>query len=309
MVGKKLSHYKIIAELGRGGMGIVYKAEDTKLDRMVAIKVLPAAALSNDSDRARFYREAKAAAALTHPHIAIIHSVDEAVPEGASGEELRPFIAMEYVDGETLEDQIEKAPLKLNEAVRIATEIASALQLAHEKKIVHRDVKSANVMLTVKGTAKVLDFGLAQTAASTKLTRLGSTLGTISYMSPEQARGEEVDRRTDIFSVGVILYEMISGSLPFGAEYEQAIIYSILNEDPEPLTALRTGVPMELERIVEKCLAKDAARRYQHCDDLIADLQAIEVESLKKGSGTRTVTGLSKSALPIRPEAALAVAA
>lgn len=298
MIGKTLSHYRIISELGRGGMGIVYKAEDTRLDRTVAIKVLPAAALTSETDRARFYREAKAAAALTHPHIAVIHGVDEAVPEGASREELRPFIAMEYIDGETLEDRIEKAPLKLDEAVRIASEIASALQLAHEKEIVHRDVKSANVMLTTKGVAKVLDFGLAQTAASTKLTRQGSTLGTVSYMSPEQARGEEVDRRTDIFSVGVVLYQMISGALPFGAEYEQAIIYSIMNQDPEPLTALRTGVPMELERIVEKCLAKDAARRYQHCDDLIADLKGIDAASLKKGSGSRTAAG-AVDAVPV----------
>ena len=181
MVGKKLSHYKITAELGRGGMGIVYKAEDTKLDRTVAIKVLPSAALASDDDRARFYREAKAAAQLHHPHIASVFEIDEAVPEGSKDDDLRPFIAMEFIEGETLHDRIQKGPLKLEEAVRIASEIASALEAAHEKSIVHRDIKSANVMLTSKGSAKVLDFGLAQTAASTKLTRMGSTLGTVAY--------------------------------------------------------------------------------------------------------------------------------
>jgi len=212
MVGKKLSHYKITAELGRGGMGIVYKAEDTKLDRTVAIKVLPSAALASDDDRARFYREAKAAAQLHHPHIASVFEIDEAVPEGSKDDDLRPFIAMEFIEGETLHDRIQKGPLKLEEAVRIASEIASALEAAHEKSIVHRDIKSANVMLTSKGSAKVLDFGLAQTAASTKLTRMGSTLGTVAYMSPEQARGEPVDLRTDLSSLGRATLHIIHSS-------------------------------------------------------------------------------------------------
>lgn len=298
MIGKHLSHYRIEAELGRGGMGIVYRARDTKLDRTVAIKVLPASALTSESDRARFYREAKAAASLTHPHIAIIHGVDEAVPEGASSEELRPFIAMEFVDGETLEELIEKGPFKVADAVRIASEVASALQTAHEAEIVHRDIKSANVILSKKGVAKVLDFGLAQTAASTKLTRMGATLGTASFMSPEQARGEQVDHRTDIFSLGVIMYQLVAGRLPFGAEYEQAVIYSILNEDPDPLTALRTGVPMELERIVSKALAKDRALRYQSAADLIADLKVLAL----------TETGNQASATPTPFTSAVATA-
>ena len=170
MIGKKLSHYKILDELGRGGMGIVYKAEDTKLDRTVAIKVLPASALANKDDRERFYREAKAAAQLHHPHIASVFEIDEAVPEGGSAEEPRPFIAMEFIDGEQLDARIKSAPFSLGDAVRIASQIASALEAAHEKNIVHRDIKSANVMFTKKGDAKVLDFGLAQTAQSTKLT-------------------------------------------------------------------------------------------------------------------------------------------
>ena len=184
MIGSTISHYKILDELGRGGMGIVYKAEDIRLDRTVAIKVLPSAALTNEDDRARFYREARAAASLTHPHIAVVHEIDEAVPSDAPhGTETSPFIAMEFIEGETLDAKIKKGPLKLEDAVRIASEIASGLEAAHEKKIVHRDIKSGNVMLTAKGEAKILDFGLAQTAQSTKLTKMGSTVGTIGFMS------------------------------------------------------------------------------------------------------------------------------
>jgi serine/threonine protein kinase len=267
----------ILAEIGRGGMGIVYRAEDTRLGRTVAIKVLPSAALASQDDRARFYREARAAAALTHPHIAVVHEIDEAVPEGSKDDDLRPFIAMEYIEGEALNDCIRKGPLKLDDCARIASQIASGLEAAHEKNIVHRDIKSGNVILTAKGEAKILDFGLAQTVQSTKLTQMGSTLGTIGYMSPEQARGEEVDRRTDLWSLGVVLYEMISGRLPFPGDYEHAVVYSILNTEPEPLTALRTGVPMDLERVVDKCLAKDADLRYQGAADLIADLRRVDV--------------------------------
>lgn len=280
MIGKSLSHYKILEELGRGGMGIVYKAEDTKLDRTVAIKVLPSAALASEDDRARFYREAKAAAQLHHPHIASVFEIDEGVSSDAPhGTEPSPFIAMEFIEGETLHDRIQKGPLKLEEAVRIASEIASALEAAHKKDIVHRDIKSQNVMLTKKGEAKILDFGLAQTAASTKLTRMGSTLGTVAYMSPEQARGEEVDHRTDLWSLGVVLHEMIAGTSPFPGQYDKAVIYNILNQDPEPLTAIRTGVPMGMEWIVSKCLAKKAADRYQTATDLLVDLRNVDLST------------------------------
>ncbi len=299
MTGSTLSHYRIVEELGRGGMGIVYKAEDTKLDRTVAIKVLPAAALASEEDRGRFYREAKAAAALNHPNIAAIHQIDEAVATNEDGAQIeasdgpRPFIAMEFIEGGTLERRIKAGPLKLAEAVKIATQVAEALRAAHAKDIVHRDIKSANIMLTREGEAKVLDFGLAQTSASTKLTRMGSTLGTVAYMSPEQARGEEVDGRTDLYSLGTVLYEMIAGRLPFGGEYEQAVVYSILNADPEPLTALRTGVPMELERITNKLLAKDAAYRYQTAADLTADLKALEMNA--SGQSRRSIAAASSA--------------
>ena len=298
MIGFTLSHYKITAELGRGGMGIVYRAQDTKLNREVALKVLPSAALATDDDRARFYREAQAAAALHHPNIATIFEIDEAVPSDAPhGTQPSPFIVMEYIEGETLEARIKKGPMKLEEAVRVATQVAEALKLAHTKAIVHRDIKAANVMLGAEGSAKVLDFGLAKTSQSTQLTRMGSTLGTAAYMSPEQAKGEEVDGRTDLWALGVTLYEMVSGNNPFGGDYEQAVVYSILNTDPEPLTALRTGVPMELERIVDKLLHKEADRRYQSATDLIADLKGVKVTS--GSSAPRTTSVRSQPNFPV----------
>ncbi len=301
MVGKTLSHYKIVAELGRGGMGVVYRAEDTKLNRTVAIKVLPPAALASEEDRERFYREARAAAALTHPHIAVIHEIDEAVPEGAKDDDLRPFIAMEFIDGATLEERIKSGPLKISEAVRIASEVADALKAAHAKDIVHRDIKSANIMLDADGRSKVLDFGLAKTSQSTMLTRMGSTLGTVGYMSPEQSRGEVVDARADIWALGVVLYEMISGQRPFAGDYEQAVVYSILNEDIEPLSAVRTGVPFSIESIVEKCLRKEARLRYQSAADVRADLEAVKSDS---GSRSRTAIrpSVSQESLPLKED-------
>ncbi|MDA1029548.1 MAG: serine/threonine-protein kinase [Bacteroidetes bacterium] len=286
MIGSKLSHYRILEELGRGGMGIVYRAEDTKLDRTVALKLLPASALASPDDRARFYREAKAAAQLNHPNIAAIHEIDEAVPEGGSKDEPRPFIAMEFIDGESLEARVKAGPMKLDEGVRIALSIAGALEAAHSKNIVHRDIKPANVMMTAKGEPKVLDFGLAKTAQSTQLTRMGSTVGTVAYMSPEQARGEEVDSRADLWALGVVLYEMVVGRSPFGGDYEQAVVYSILNEDPVPPTALRTGVPMGLEWIIAKLLAKKKEDRYQNASDLKVDLRAVNLKAVSHSQKT-----------------------
>ena len=278
MIGTTLSHYSIEAELGRGGMGIVYKAQDTKLDRTVAIKVLPSAALASADDRERFYREAKSAAQLHHPNIASVFEIDEAVPSDAPhGTQPSPFIAMEFISGKTLQYMVREGPLKLSDAVKMASQVAEALKAAHAKNIVHRDIKSANVMITEDGIAKVLDFGLAKTNQSTMLTRMGSTLGTVSYMSPEQARGQEVDGRSDLYSLGTMLYEMIAGRLPFAGEYEQAVVYSILNEPPEPLTALRTGVPMDLERITGKLLSKDAEYRYQSAAELLVDLKSLDL--------------------------------
>ncbi|MEQ9103300.1 MAG: protein kinase [Rhodothermales bacterium] len=298
MTGSTLSHYQILHELGRGGMGVVYKAQDTKLDRMVAIKVLPPGALSTDDDRARFYREAKAAAALNHPHIAQIYEIDEV--DGT------PFIAMEFIDGPMLSEEVKRGPMKLEDVIRIALQIAGALGAAHAKDIVHRDIKSANIMLAGDGAVKVLDFGLAKTQQSTQLTRMGSTLGTVAYMSPEQARGDEVDGRTDLYSLGTVIYEMVAGRLPFGGEYEQAVVYGILNEMPEPLTAVRTGVPMELERIVFKALAKDKEIRYQTASGIIADLKALAIGA--SGVSRRSVPAMSGVASPSGVSAAPASA-
>jgi len=274
MIGKTISHYKILEKLGEGGMGVVYKAQDTKLKRTVALKFLTPHTLGSDEEKARFVREAQAAAALDHPNICTVYEIDEA--------EEQTFISMAYIKGQSLKDRIESGPLKLDEAIGIAIQVGQGLQEAHERKIVHRDIKSANIMITDKDQIKIMDFGLAKIGKGELITKQGTTLGTVAYMSPEQAKGEEVDHRTDIWSVGVLLYEVISGRRPFRGDYDQAVLYSILNEEPEPITALRTGVPMELERIVNKCLEKEPSDRYQHADELIADSGRLKKE-LKSG--------------------------
>ena len=268
MVGKTILHYKIIEELGRGGMGVVYKAEDTKLERTVAIKFLPRHVADNSEERKRFEIEAKSAASLNHANIATIYSIDEVEDE--------VFIVMEYIEGQELQEKINSGPLRIDEVLEIALQIGDGLQTAHDKNIVHRDIKPANIMLTAKGQAKIMDFGLAKLQGQTKLTKEGTTLGTTNYMSPEQVRGEQVDKRSDIWALGVILYEMITGISPFKGEYEQAIMYSIINEEPEPITALRTAVPMELERIVNKTLTKNPEERYQSVADISVDLKRLK---------------------------------
>jgi serine/threonine protein kinase/tetratricopeptide (TPR) repeat protein len=283
MIGKTISHYKIIEKLGSGGMGVVYKAQDTKLDRFVALKFLPQNLNQAEEEKQRFIHEAKAASALDHHNICTIHEIDEA----ADGQ---LFIAMALYEGQTLDETIEDGPLKLYAAVDIAVQISEGLAKAHEKEIVHRDLKPANVMLTQDGVVKLLDFGLAKLGGLSKLTKEGTTLGTAAYMSPEQARGEIVDQRTDIFSLGVLLYEMITGQQPFKGDYEQAVTYSILHEDPEPITGLRTGVPMELERIVNKCLQKEPSDRYQGANELLVDLRQITKAADSKQGHSATST-------------------
>jgi len=271
MIGKTISHYKIINKLGSGGMGVVYKAQDLRLDRTVALKFLSPHLTTSEDEKQRFIHEAKAASSLDHNNICAIYEIDET-------EDGQLFISMACYEGETLDNRIKEKPLPIDEATDIAIQIAQGLAKAHEKDIVHRDIKPANIMLTSDGVVKILDFGLAKLSTQTKLTKESTTLGTVSYMSPEQAKGEEVDYRTDIWSLGVILYEMLTGQLPFRGEYESAVIYSILNDTQEPVTGLRTGVPMELERIINKCLQKNPANRYQHVDELIVDLRSMKRE-------------------------------
>jgi tetratricopeptide (TPR) repeat protein len=301
MIGRTVSHYRILSELGSGGMGVVYRAEDLTLGRHVALKFLPSHLGADPDARRRFVHEAKAAAALDHSGICTVHEVGEA--DG------RPFIVMALLEGRTLKERIATGPLPIPEALEIAAQVAEALHEAHGKGVVHRDVKPANIMLTPKGQAKVMDFGLAQVAGASQLTRSGSTLGTAAYMSPEQARSEPVDRRTDIWSLGVVLYEMVSGRRPFPGEHEAALLYGIQQGEPEPLTALRTGVPVELERIVGKCLAKDAGHRYQHADELAVDLRQLQagLGAAPTTASTRTVRPSRRA--PIRATALLLVLA
>ncbi len=279
MIGKTISHYKIIEKLGEGGMGVVYKAEDTKLERTVALKFLRQDLSRDDESKERFIHEAQAASALDHPNICTIYEIDETKPVPGEPGDGQMFIAMACYEGESLKDRIERGPLRLDEAVNIAIQIAQGLARAHEEDIVHRDIKPANVMITNRGEVKIVDFGLAKLSGRTKLTKEGTTLGTVAYMSPEQAHGAEVDHRTDLWALGAVLHEMISGQQPFEGEYEQAVMYAIMNEDPEPITGLRTGVSMELERIVNKCLAKEPAERYQHADELLVDLRRLQKAS------------------------------
>ena len=277
MVGRTISHYKILSEVGRGGMGVVYKAEDTKLKRQVALKFLRSDVLEDEEHRERFLREAQAAAALDHSNICTVHEIDEV--EGET------FIAMAFIEGQTVKNKIAERPLKLEEALDIAIQTATGLQAAHEKGIVHRDIKGANLMVTPQGQVKIMDFGLAQLAERSQLTKTATILGTPAYMSPEQARSERTDRRTDVWSLGVVIYEMMTGRLPFEGERQQAVLYAIVQEDPEPITALRVGVPTELDFIVSKAMAKDAGERYQHVEEMIVDLLSLG-KKLESGKST-----------------------
>ena len=271
MIGQNVSHYLILEKLGEGGMGVVYKAHDTTLDRTVALKFLPHHLTSDPSEKERFYHEARAAAALTHAHVAVIHEIGE--------HEGELFIAMEYIEGKTLKEKILEAAgtqgsgISHGEAVEYAIQVASGLAAAHERGIVHRDVKPENIIITPRAQAKITDFGLAKLKGATKLTKAGSTLGTAAYMSPEQARGEEVDQRTDIFSFGVVLYEMLTAHLPFRGEHTAALAYSIANDAPPPMARYNERVSDELQRIVSKALEKDRGDRYQHIDEMLSDLK------------------------------------
>jgi len=290
-MGQTISHYQIAEKLGEGGMGVVYRAHDNKLKRDVALKFLPRHALDDAELKTRFLQEAQAAAALNHPNICTVYEIDE--------QDQQPFIAMEWIAGTDLKELIRSGPRNLEEALDFAMQMAKALQAAHEKDIVHRDVKSANVMVTSEGQAKIMDFGLATLGGSRGLTKSGTTLGTPVYMSPEQALGEKVDHRSDIWSLGVVLYEMIAGQLPFQGEVDAAIAYAIVNQEPKLLTGLRTGVPTELDHIVGKALEKEPDDRYQHADEMRVDLRAVQRAT---GSGTSHIVSTRRTArrIPLR---------
>jgi tetratricopeptide (TPR) repeat protein/tRNA A-37 threonylcarbamoyl transferase component Bud32 len=281
MIGQTVSHYKILEKIGEGGMGVVYKAEDTRLKRPIALKFLSPELTRDKEAKTRFIHEAQAASALQHNNICTIHEIDETT-DG------QLFISMDCYDGQTLKEQIAIGPLSIDDTLNITIQITEGLSKAHEAGVVHRDIKSANIMVTNDGVIKILDFGLAKLVGQTKVTKTGTTVGTVAYMSPEQARGEEVDHRADIWSLGIILYELLSGKVPFEGDHEAAVIYSIMNEVPEPITALRTGVPVELDRIVTKALDKEPTRRYQRIEDLLVDLRNLRDKMVPGGNAVRT---------------------
>ena len=281
MIGKTITHYRILEELGRGGMGVVYKAEDIKLDRSVAIKVLSPHLSSDEKAVARFVHEAKAASALDHANIGAIYEIDET----QAGE---TFIAMAYYEGETLRERIDRGDMEIDEALGVVGQVAGGLERAHEAGIVHRDIKPSNIIMTGHGEAKIIDFGLAKLAGGTKLTKEGSTFGTAAYMSPEQALGDETDHRSDIFSLGVLFYEMLAGERPFRGEHEAALLYEIVHEEPRSLTGRDVAIDPEIERIVGRTLAKNLDERYEHIGEFITDLAALR-EGRTSGSAASPI--------------------
>ena len=266
MIGRTISHYRVISKLGEGGMGVVYKAEDTKLKRPVALKFLLPQVFENAEHRERFIREAQTAAVLDHPNICTIFEIDE--------KDDLIFIAMAFVEGESLKDKIKPGPLAADEVLEIAAQVAQGLDAAHKHGIVHRDIKSANIMVTSENQVKIMDFGLAKAAGGVEISKTSRSVGTAAYMSPEQGRGAKVDHRTDIWSLGVVMYEMLTGELPFKGEYDAAVVYSLVNEDPAPIGELRPDLPDAVRRIVERAMEKGPEDRFQTAAELLTSLRS-----------------------------------
>jgi len=285
MIGEIISHYKIVEKLGWGGMGVVYKAQDLELDRFVALKFLPAEFSIDEEAKERFIHEAKSASSLQHHNICTIHEIN-------TTHEDQLFICMDFYEGETLREKIKSELLNVYDSIDLSTKILEGLSAAHEKGITHRDVKPENIFITNKNEVKILDFGLAKSSAYSKITKSDRTSGTIAYISPEQARGKEATQQSDIWSLGVVMYEMLTGQKPFKGDFDQVLIYSILDKEPEKIASLKKETPLELEHIVSKALEKDVDSRYQNVDEMKADLQA-----LREGKGISSSESKSKKKL------------
>jgi non-specific serine/threonine protein kinase len=305
MLGRTISHYQITSQLGEGGMGVVYEAEDINLGRHVALKFLTPSMASDENLLQRFQREARAASALNHPNICTIHGIEQ--------HESEHFIVMELLDGESLSDRIRRGALDIESLLTLGVQIVDALESAHSKGIVHRDLKPANIFVTARGQAKILDFGLAKidqqkpdassnvpTAIADGLTSAGATMGTVSYMSPEQARGEVTDSRTDLFSVGTVFYQMATGNLPFQGDTSAVVFDSILNRNAIPANEVKPSVPAELARIIGQALEKDRDLRYQNATDLKTALKRLK-RDLESGKHSSESSAIHSCRMPSAP--------